>query len=87
MDAETGAERWKARGYGKGTLILADGHLIVLGEKGNLAIVEARPDAHVQVASAKVLSDRCWTSPSLAGGRLYLRNMAEIVCLDLTGKN
>lgn len=86
MDAETGAERWKARGYGKGTLILADGHLIVLGEKGNLAIVEARPDAHVQVASAKVLSDRCWTSPSLAGGRLYLRNMAEIVCLDLAGK-
>ena len=87
MDAETGAERWKARGYGKGTLILAEGHLIVLGEKGNLAIVQATPDAHVQVANAQVLSDGCWTSPSLAGGRLYLRNMAEIVCLELAGTN
>ena len=85
MDAETGAERWKTRGYGKGTLILADGHLIVLGDAGKLAIVEANPDAHVQVASAQVLSDRCWTAPSLAAGRLYLRNMVEIVCLDLAG--
>ena len=87
MDAETGSERWKARGYGKGTLILADGHLIVLGEEGKLAIVEATPDSHVQIASAQVLSARCWTAPSLAAGRLYLRNMEEIVCLDLIGTN
>ena len=87
VDAQTGHERWKARGYGKGTLILADGHLIVLGDDGKLAMVEANPDAHVEVASAQVLSDRCWTTPSLAGGRLYLRNMVEIVCLDLPGRH
>ena len=85
LDAATGAERWKTRGYGKGTLILADGHLIVLGDAGKLAIVEATPDAHVEVASAQILTDRCWTAPSLAAGRLYLRNMVEIVCLDLAG--
>ena len=86
IDAETGDERWKTRGYGKGTLIMADGHLIVLGDAGKLAIAEANPAAHVEVASAQVLSDQCWTAPSLAHGRLYLRNMVEIVCLDLAIK-
>ena len=87
VDVDTGDERWKVRGYGKGTLIFADGHLIVLSDEGKLAMVEANPDAHVEVTSAQVMSDRCWTSPSLAAGRLYLRNMVEIVCLDLAGRS
>ena len=86
VDVETGKDRWKARGYGKGTLLLADGHLIVLGSEGKLTMVEANPDAHVEVSSAQVMNDRCWTTPSLAAGRLYLRNMVEIVCLDLAGR-
>ena len=86
VDVDTGDERWKVRGYGKGTLIFADGHLIVLSDEGKLAMVEANPDAHVEVTSAQVMNDRCWTSPSLAAGRLYLRNMVEIVCLDLAGR-
>ncbi len=84
--ADTGEEKWKARGYGKGSLIFADGHLIVLSDDGKLAIVEAIPAAHVEVASAQVLSGRCWTAPSLASGLLYLRSLEEIVCLDLRGR-
>ena len=84
--ADTGEEQWKVRDYGKGSLIFADGHLIVLSDKGRLAIVEASPAAHVEVAGAPVLSGRCWTSPSLARGLLYLRNLEEIVCLDMRGR-
>ena len=83
VSAETGAEAWKTRRYGKGTLILADGHLVVLGDSGRLALVRANPAGHVEASSAQVLSGTCWTSPSLAQGRLYLRNMEEILCLDV----
>ena len=86
VDANTGVEKWKARGYGKGTLIVADGHLVVLGERGKLALVKALPNEFVEVASAQVLSGKCWTVPSLADGRLYLRNEQEIVCLDLVAR-
>ena len=48
-----------------------------------LAIVEANPHAHVEVARAQVLSGRWWAVPSLAAGRSCLRNMEEIVCLEL----
>ena len=87
IDAQTGEVKWKARGYGKGTLLYADGHLVVLSEDGKLALVEANPNEHVEVSSAQILSGRCWTAPSLANGRLYLRNLEEIVSLDIEGKS
>lgn len=87
IDANTGSEKWKTRGYGKGTLMLADGHLIILSDRGKLGLAEATPSAYNEVASAEVLSGLCWTVPTLANGRLYARNEKEMVCLDMTGQN
>ena len=87
IDANTGTEKWKARGFGEGTLILAEDHLIILGDRGKLGLVEATPTAFNEVASAEVLSGLCWTAPALANGRLYARNEKEMVCLDMKGKN
>jgi outer membrane protein assembly factor BamB len=83
LDAKTGEVKWKARGFQRGSLIAADGKLIVLGEAGNLALVDASPDGFVQKDSAKVLAGKNWTAPSLAAGKLYLRNHEELLCLDL----
>ncbi len=84
VNADTGEEKWKTRGFGQGTVIYADRHLIVLGENGNLALVEATPEAYREVAQSQVLSGQCWTVPTLSGGKLYLRNHQEMVCLDLS---
>jgi outer membrane protein assembly factor BamB len=84
IHANTGEELWKARGFGKGSMIYADGHLIVLGESGNLALIEATSKEYRKIAHAQVFSGRCWTPPSLFGGKLFLRNHEELVCLDLT---
>ena len=85
IDAQTGEEKWKARGYAKGTLIAADGHLIVLGEQGNLGLVEATPEGFVETADFQVMNARCWTAPSLADGTVYLRDESEIVAVVLRG--
>lgn len=87
IDANTGSEKWKTRGYGKGTLMLADNHLIILGDRGKLGLAEATPSAYNEIASAEGLSGLCWTVPTLANGRLYARNEKEMVCLDMTGQN
>ncbi len=85
LDAHTGQEKWKTRGYGKGTLIVADSQLIVLGEEGQLGLVEATPAGFREKSKAQVLNGRCWTMPSLADGRLYVRDESEIVCLNVQG--
>ena len=84
IEANTGAKQWATRGFGKGSLLLVDGHLIVLGDDGKLALVEATPSGYKEKANAQILQGKCWTVPTLAGGKLYLRNQKEVVCLDLS---
>ncbi len=83
IEANTGEEQWRQRGFGKGSLLLADGYLIILGEGGKLALVEANPSEYKEKARFQLFDDKCWTVPTLAGGKLYLRNQKEMVCLDL----
>ena len=86
LDAETGEEKWKTRGYGHGTLIVADGHLVILGERCNLGIAEATPAGFVEKVNALVFRrSSCETVPSLADGRIYLRDEKEIVGINVVG--
>lgn len=82
IDAATGAERWKTRGLGHGSLILAGGRLVVFSESGTLALLEATPEEHKQLGAIRVLEGKCWTAPTLADGRLYLRNEEHLIALD-----
>lgn len=84
MTAATAEQRWIQRGFGKGTLIAADGLLIVLGDQGTLALVEATPEGYREKGRFQALTGKAWTAPSLSGGRLYLRDQDEIVSLDLS---
>jgi len=86
IEVNTGAEKWTQRGFGVGTLIYADGHLIVLGDKGKLALVEAAPTGYKEKAVAEILDGRCITVPALAAGKLYVRNTKELACLDMFGQ-
>ena len=85
IDAATGNERWKQRGFGHGSLILAGGNLIVLSDRGKLALLKAVPEAYNELGSTQVLDGKCWTAPSLADGRLYVRNEEQLVALDWKG--
>ena len=83
IEARTGKEQWKHRGYGKGALIYADGHLVLLSDNGRLALAQATPDGFSEKAGVQVLDGRSWTMPTLANGRVFVRDMRKIVCLDL----
>lgn len=85
IEAETGKEQWKRRGYGKGSLIYADGRLIILSDKGKLALADASPTGFREKVSAQVLSGKCWTPPTLANGKIFVRDMHRIVCMDVSG--
>jgi outer membrane protein assembly factor BamB len=88
MDFETGKVKWSQGGMGTGSLMLADGKLIILSEDGKLIIAEASPDSFKELASKQILTYKCWTVPVLANGRIYARNtQGKFVCLDVRGNN
>lgn len=86
-------ERWRRNTrqpavYGRGSIILADGRLIVLGEGGLLGLFRPDPSAPVELARHQVpdLQYPCWTAPVLAAKRLYLRSEDRLICLDLAAE-
>lgn len=87
IEAETGTEKWKTRGFQKGSLLYVDGHLIILGERGKLALAVADPNQYQEVSSVQALTGKCWTMPTVSDGKLYLRNQSEMICLDIIGSN
>jgi outer membrane protein assembly factor BamB len=87
LDPATGAIKWSGANTGFGSLMVADGKLIILNEKGSLIVASAAPDAYKELWNQKVLNGVCWTVPSLCNGLIYCRNdKGRLVCLDLSGK-
>ncbi|MCD6048650.1 MAG: outer rane biosis protein [Verrucomicrobia bacterium] len=86
VELATGKEMWSKSGFGPGNVLLVDNHIIVLGDAGQLVLVEATTKGYTEIANAKVITGKCWSTPALADGKLYLRSTKEGVCLDLGSK-
>ena len=82
-DLATGEAGWARRGFGKGSLITADGLLFVLSDRGRLAVAEASAEDFQETGSVQALEGKSWTAPTLADGVLYLRGLEEMVAYDL----
>ena len=86
LDLE-GNEVWasgSANQFGLGPYLLADGLFFILDDHGKLTLAEATPAEYRQLAEAQVLDGHeSWGPMALAAGRLILRDMTTMVCLDV----
>jgi outer membrane protein assembly factor BamB len=80
----TGEKKWTKRGFGKGSLIRVNDQLLVLSDKGKLIQIEATPEAYNEMGSFQAIQGKSWTAPSFANGKLYVRNLTEMACYDLS---
>lgn len=83
VEAKTGKVLWSKEGFGCGSMILAEGNLIVLSEGGELVLVECRSDKYNEKSRAAVLTGPCRAHMALANGRLYARDNRKLVCWNL----
>jgi outer membrane protein assembly factor BamB len=84
MDLQSGAVKWTFPDLGGGALMVADGRIIALSDKGELFTATASPQSFTPISRAQVLGGRCWTVPVLANGRIYCRNAkGDLVCLNV----
>jgi outer membrane protein assembly factor BamB len=86
VDFQTGKVRWdKVAGLNRGSLVIADGHLILLGEHGLLVLAKATPTEYTEVSRCQILDPKplTWTVPVLANGILYVRNENTLLALAL----
>ena len=75
---------WQDRAFSKASFVYADGKVVVVDEDGNLALATLSPKGMTVHSRADVLSTRAWTTPTLVGTKLYVRDRAEIKAFDLS---
>lgn len=83
VEAASGKRLWKGGRYGYGQILLASGHIIVLTETGDVALVKATPERHTEVAKFEALSGKTWNIPAIADGVLLVRNTTEMAAYQL----
>jgi len=83
VDVNTGTRKWKGGRYGYGQVVLASGHLIIMSDTGELALVKADPNAYTEVARFAALTGKTWNYPALSGGKLFVRNDKEMAAYKI----
>ena len=85
VDLKTGQRKWKGGHYGQGQVLLLEnsGLLLVAAETGQVVLLLADPNEHVEVASFKALEGKTWNHPVVVGDRLYVRNSQEAAAFQL----
>jgi outer membrane protein assembly factor BamB len=83
VDRRSGERKWKKGRYGHGQIMLVGEAIVVLTEAGEMALVEARPDRHVELGQRPALGDRTWNAPAFSAPYLLIRNDREAACYEL----
>jgi len=83
-----GRIRWtssSAHKFGLGPYTIMGGLIYVMNDEGHLTVARATPDAYTPITAARVLQGHdSWGPMAFASGRLIVRDLTRMVCLDIT---
>jgi outer membrane protein assembly factor BamB len=83
LDINTGEVIWQERGFGRSSLVYADGKAIILDENGDLVLGGFSPVGFSTLGRVRIFDTTSWTVPALVGTTLYARDREKIVALDV----
>ena len=83
LDINTGAAGWQERGFGRSSLVHADGKVFLLDEDGDLVLGRVSPTGFTTLSRAHIFDTTAWTVPTVVGTTLYARDREKIVALDV----
>jgi outer membrane protein assembly factor BamB len=86
----SGKEVWKSGSehrfgsQGLGPYLIADGLIYILDDSGLLTLAQASPRGYEQLGQAQVIDGTdAWAPMAMVGGKLILRNVTQMVCVEV----
>jgi outer membrane protein assembly factor BamB len=92
IDLSSGKRLWKSGragnyGYGQLLLLRPQNVIVVLSERGEVALVSANPDRFEELGRFAAVEGKTWNHPVVAHGRLYVRNDTQMKAYSLAPAN
>jgi hypothetical protein len=85
VDIVEGGRKWKSSRYGGQLILLADQDLlVVLTEKGELALLKATSDEFTELARIQAIEGKTWNHPVVVDNILLVRNSLEMAAFQLS---
>jgi outer membrane protein assembly factor BamB len=84
VSLDTGVELWSIDGFGRGGTVLVNNHLIALNEDGTLVLAQPTPEAYVELGRFQAVTGKCWNTPAVCDGRVYVRSTSQAACYDFS---
>lgn len=85
LDVKTGERKWRGNSYGYGQLVLlADQEvLLIISEKGELALAKATSDKFEELGRLPAIEGKTWNHPVVVHDILLVRNSQEMAAYRL----
>jgi len=82
---DTGEVQWTQQGFEMASIMMADGLATIQGQKGNLALAKLTPEKFEKISEfdGLIKGGHCWTPPVVANGKLFIRDVTKMFCLDI----
>jgi outer membrane protein assembly factor BamB len=82
VDVKTGKTAWSHANFGPGNVTLVGDKLLALTDYGQLVLIQPAPDKYTEITRFQAVTGKCWSTPCVSDGRIYVRSTTEGACYD-----
>jgi outer membrane protein assembly factor BamB len=83
VSMKDGEVKWKERGFKAAKMLHAGDRFLLLDEGGTLGLVRMTPDKLEVLGKSEVLDGTAWTAPTVAAGKVFLRDNKNLMAVSL----
>ncbi len=81
VDVKSGRRIWRSRQPGGKGLIIVEGHIVVLGDHGDVVVAKATRTGYVEKSRINVSDGAAYSWPAFADETIVVRNLKHLVAL------
>ena len=82
VELKTGKEMWAREGFGPGNVTMVGDRLVALTDDGEVVLIDPQPNAYKELGRFQAITGKCWSTPTFADGRIYVRSTREGACFE-----
>jgi len=93
INLTNGTLNWAVNGFGRGSVLLVDDHLLAITERGQLVLARPNTNAYTEVARFQAIPNynsgrnKCWNALAVSDGKVYIRSTAYATAFDFSVPN